>query len=323
MCIEHVLTYAVCKHEESGKKYCRAAKIEIEKVQKGTTWCCIPIPRKRRIVCDVEFKTSRDDGLCDHCKAARRREHARQVREGRAKSQQQRKADQEARDRERNEIIEKEEARAQARKAAERYGWKSREARQAEGNRPTGNHGDSFIDEQLYEQIFDMLETPLYLQNVPEPKASGGNREHSGNKLKTSGPVTPSGAREDTRRAGEKSGRVPHDPTRATRPDGTRSRKGKEQSGHKRRGPAQAPAPGPVAPATVSYPKSVHHRTTYRKHEGSEVFYPAPNAASNGGTASRNQVVQGGGMPYDEYGEPLPDDDFLDYVERYEHPGRA
>jgi hypothetical protein len=288
MCREHVLTYDRCRHETSDKKLCLAAEREITKVQKRTTWCCIPTgPPKRRVVCEVEYKMYRQPGFCDHCKAVRRRERARQVRAFREEAKRKAAADQLARYRQQQEKIKDSEARAKARQAAERYEWKARAAQH--------DHGDSFIENPLYAQVLDLLSGPDYQEYMPPPQKSaaqkntGSGREHSRSKPQGRAPPPLS-----ARRLHEYSGRKPQGPP-----------------------PTQAPVALPVPGVGMA----IHRR------QMAGVGKPQLHVMTDAGVHSGNQVVQNGGYTVplpkqnhalmNDYGEPMPDDEFLDFVERY------
>ncbi|KAJ9161375.1 hypothetical protein NKR19_g2314 [Coniochaeta hoffmannii] len=308
MCREIVITYDGCRHEASDKKLCLAAEREIAKAQKRTTWCCIAVkPPKRRVVCEVEYKPYRQAGFCEHCKAARRREQARQVRAFRAQSQERARADQLARDRQRQEKIKeaeaREEARAKARQAAERYEWEARAAQR--------DHGDSFIENPLYKQVMDLLSGPEYQEYMPPPakssarQATGRGREPCRSKLQSRTPAPVA----ETRVQEWYSGRKPRDSNPAT-------------------GSVHAPAPARVrAPVTLPVPGV---GMVLQRKQMAVAGLPQLRVVTDGGVHSKNKVVQHGGHtvpllkqrqeqmhePVDDYGEPMTDDEFLDFVER-------
>lgn len=298
MCREHVITYDLCRHGSSNKKLCPAAEHEAVRVQKRATWCCIfPIaPPRKKVVYEVEYKTYRQPGFCDHCKAVQRRERApRQVRECREAAKRRAAADQLARDRREKERIRDAEARAKARQAAERSEWMARAAQQ-------GDHGDSFEENPLYAQVMDLLAGPEYQGYMPPP------------------PPSQSAARQETRGGRQQ--------TRSTSyglaPPPLSERRVQAYAGRKPQ--RRTPTPGP-APVTLPVPRGgmAAHRRQRAGARKSEL-----QVITNGDvTRSRNQVVQNGGRtvplpkqkqkqaPVKDYSDPMPDDEFLDFVERY------
>ncbi|OIW35267.1 hypothetical protein CONLIGDRAFT_676192 [Coniochaeta ligniaria NRRL 30616] len=291
MCREHVITHERCRHEVSERKYCLAADREVERVRKRTTWCCFTTP-SRRVVCEVEYKLYIQPGFCDHCKVIRSRERAQQVRASRDEANYLKaEADETARFRQRaGKRIADNKAREKARQAAVGYAWKTRDAKH--------DHGDSYIENPLYGQVMNLLAGSEYQEYMPPPSTA---------------------SRRNTRTDRELSGSKSQRRVPAPAPAPLASRRYQERSGPKPRGPA--PAPVSVARPVARVPAMATHR---RQMAGAGE--PQLHIMRNGGADSRNQVVQDGGYAVplpkhdhapmdDEYGDPLPDDDFLDFVE--------
>lgn len=278
MCQEHVISYERCRHEASERKSCAAAEREKNKVRKRATWCCFSAP-SRKIVCQVEYQAYREPGFCDCCKEVQRRERARQIRAFREEAKRKAEADRIVRSRYQQERLANNDAREQARRAAVGYAWRSRAAQH--------DHGDSYIENPLYGQVLDLLSGPEYQRYMPPPSSAAGNNPGGdggfggSNPHRLAQPPAPA--------------RVPVPP-----PGRLSSRRYKERSGRKPRGPAPAPAPAQVARPIARVPALATHR---RQMAGAG---EPPRHAARNDEASM-----------DEYGEPVPDDDFLDFVERY------
>lgn len=291
MCREHVITFDGCRHEASDKRLCPAAEREAARVQKRATWCCIPIePPKRRVVCEVEYKTHRKPGFCEHCRAAQRRERARQVRGYREESKRRAAADQLEKNRQQKQKIKEAETRATARQTAELYKRRDRAAPQ--------DDGESYIENPLYAEIMDLLTGPEYQKHSPPPWQSAARQE-----TRSGRPQTPS----------RPEGRAP--PPLSTR-------RVRNYPGRNAQGSTPTPAP---APATLPAP-CVGMATHRGQMAGAR--RPELQVITNANVRPRNQVVQNGGntapLPLQKqkhapmnYGESTPDDEFLDFAEQY------
>jgi hypothetical protein len=311
MCRENIVTYNKCKHEASKKMLCLAAERELAQAQKRTTWCCISVsPLKTRVVCQVEYKLRLHPDFCDHCQAVRRREQARQV-------QQKATAERITRERQRREKINEAEARANARHAADTYQWVGRRAARPE-------HGDSFIENPLYKQVWDLLTEPEFRENIPPPTARSAARQATGSGKESSGfgskppypvqpPVAEPSAQESSRR---KPRAMTAAPATALAPVANGAA-------------VRAPASG--AP-TVGLPFPHVGMAAHRRQMAGAL--PRLHIDTNSGAPPRSQVARNGGhkmplppqrqqshrpghAPTSDYEEPMPDDDFLDFVERY------
>lgn len=143
------------------------------------------------------------------------------------------------------------------------------------------DHGDSFIEDSLYGQVLGLLSGPEYHEYMLPP---------------------PSAALKDTRSNRELS-----------------------SSNLQRRAPASAPAPAPAPPSARPIARVSAMATHRRQMAGAGE--PPRHVGHNEKEDSSSRLAQDGGIPVPsrkqehatmgDYGDPMPDDDFLDFVERY------
>ncbi|KAB5580532.1 hypothetical protein GE09DRAFT_1212979 [Coniochaeta sp. 2T2.1] len=214
------------------------------------------------------------------------------------------------------------EAKAKAKKAAgvQRYDWQK--VTQVEStNRPAQQrHGDSFIENPLYAEILNLLTEAEYREFMPPPDSTSriGAASGSQHSRSQSQPLRGTGrAREHTRSRSNGPAPVPLQVPLSTKRDqepASRNPRGQQPT---------APVPASVARARPQLQIAVPERQ--------HIAVPHRQAMPNGGSGPR--IVQGGGYPAsarkpvplrkdsqkhgpaDAYGEPIPDDDFLDFVE--------
>ncbi|KAB5536369.1 hypothetical protein GE09DRAFT_1139624 [Coniochaeta sp. 2T2.1] len=324
MCQETVVTYELCRHEVAERRHCAAAQREIDRAQKRVTWCCFASAPSRRIDCKVQYQTYKDYAYCGRCKILRRREQDRQVQAAREKERRRARADQVARDRTVLDRLAQNEAKSKAEKAkgVQRYGWQKVTPVESTNRPAQQRHGDSFIENPLYAEILNLLTEAEYREFMPSPESmsrmgTGTGSQHSRSQ---SQPLRDIGrVREHNRSRSNGPTRVP--------PQVPLSTKRVQEAA--RRNPRDQ-QPTATVPASVARARpQLQIAVPERQH----IAVPHRQAMPNGGSGP--SIVQGGGYPAsarkpvplrkdsqkhgpaDAYGEPMPDDDFLDFVERY------
>lgn len=130
MCVEHVWLFSDCRHSWQTKQHCADAKRAKEEAE--DSGCCGLWASTPKKICQVRYETHRDLRACRQCLRA-------------------------ARDKTEREAREKTEARAQARRAAERYGWGDATRR------------DSHISSELYRQAVNIVPGSEYKRYMPPP----------------------------------------------------------------------------------------------------------------------------------------------------------
>ena len=323
MCQETAVTYELCMHEVSERRHCAAAQWEIDRAQKRATWCCFARTPSRRIVCQVKYQTYKDYSYCGRCKVLRSRERDRQVLAAQEEERRRAKADREARHRTVLAKLAQNKAKVKSEKAlgVQCHEWQKVTPVKRGDRTAKQRHGNSFIENPLHAELLNHLTETGYREFMPPPD---------------------SGLRTGARSGGQHS-RSQSQPPRNTRTatEHTRSRS---------KGPVLVPPQDPVSTGRVQHPTDriprgqptatlpasfgrarplLHIEVPKRLHSP----VPQRQVAPFGG--SRPKMVHDGGDPAlarkpvplrkdsrkhgpeDAYGEPMPDDDSLAFVEKY------
>lgn len=142
MCEEHSWLFSGCRHTWRAKSHCEAARRAKRQAESGCCGLWSSTPRK---VCQVRYQTHYDPRPCRQCQRAARERIDREARETA-------------------------EARAQAKRAAEKYGWRAAALRGGNGvGASDGTGRDSYISTGLYQQAVNILPESEYRRHVPPP----------------------------------------------------------------------------------------------------------------------------------------------------------
>lgn len=132
MCYEHIWLFRECRHSWRSKSYCEDARRAQREAESA---CCGFFTSSPEDVCEVRPVTHHDARPCRQCQ----------------------RADREAIDREARNLAK---ARAEAKEAAERYGWDAADA---------GAGRDSHISRGLYRQAVTILPEREYMEYMATP----------------------------------------------------------------------------------------------------------------------------------------------------------
>ena len=266
MCNEHVWLFRGCRHSWRSKTYCEDARRAQRQAESG---CCGFFTSSPEDVCEVRAVTHLDERPCRQCQ----------------------RADREAIDRDARNLAK---ARAEARQAAELYGWEADDA---------GAGRDSHISRGLYQQAVTILPEREYMEYMPAP--AGRSTAPAGRSPAPAG------------RSPTPAGRLP---TPASRSLTVRTIRGAA------RGEAipMTPFPPPVAVTRAQVRRGAgaangpRHRTERTPQERRQAQSEIRN--------DYNNIVRSAGLSLplprpqheaaDEFDEPLPDEEFLDMVSR-------